>query len=88
MPLPAVITEEELLRIHSALHSECSKVELKGSTYTIFNSKFSKVRYVHVQDWKFLTQNPQKKSFYGFKAKAGSKMTWIVYPDELWSSII
>ena len=76
------LTNNQLLSIHNAMHSSNKKIELNGFTYNVLTSKYnSEVRYVFVEDWKFLTQNPHKKSFYGFKAKAGSEITWIVYPD-------
>jgi len=78
------LSEEQVLSIHNALHSKCNKIELEGSTYNLLDSKYhDKVRYVHVGEWKFLTQNPEKKSYYGFKAKAGSEITWIVYPEKI-----
>lgn len=79
---PIKLTEDNILSIHLAIHSLNSKIELQGSTYNVFSSRNSRVKYVHIEEYKFITQNPEKKSFYGHKAKAGSKITWIVYPDK------
>ena len=82
MPAPKTFTDEQLLKIHASLFSNKKKMELCGSNYNLVDSRYSKVRYVHVGEYKFLTQNPDKKSFYGFKARAGSQITWIVHPDK------
>lgn len=82
MQSPVNFTEEQLLKIHSAIHSNCRSVELNGSTYHLLDSRYSDTRYMHIGLWKFIQQNPEKKSYYGFKAKAGSQITWIVYPNK------
>ena len=76
------LTTDDLLRLHNAIHQGAnSQVELHGNTYTIQTHTVSDCKYVWVHGYKFLEQNPNKHSFYAHKAKAGSKITWIVYPD-------
>tara|TARA_R100000152_G_C6743343_1_gene167057 strand:+ start:244 stop:576 length:333 start_codon:yes stop_codon:yes gene_type:complete len=76
------LTTEALIRLHNAIHHGAnSQVELNGNIYPIHTSTMSDCKYIWVHGYKFLEQNPNKHSFYAHKAKAGSKITWIVYPN-------
>jgi len=76
------LTTDDLLRLHNAIHQGMNnKVELHGNVYSIQESSISGCKYIWAYGYKFLEQNPNKHSFYAHKAKAGSKITWIIYPD-------
>ena len=77
------LTEQDVLNIHSAMHhGENTRVVINNSTYQIHTSTRTGVKYVCINGYKLLQQNPERRSFYAFKAKAGSKIPWIVHPNK------
>lgn len=45
-----------------------------------------KVRILDIGEFRFLTQNPDKNSFWGEKAREGSEITWVIHiPTNDWT---
>lgn len=74
-------SEEEVFRIHRALHSSAQQVELGGATFPIVVSK-NGCRTLDLRGWKFMEQNIKKASKYTQRALRGEKLTWIIAPGK------
>lgn len=70
------LTNEELLHIHNFIHSNLESFLFRGRKYSIQLSKMDKLRFVIINNIKYIQQNPKNTSEHAIRAKKGEKITW------------
>ena len=69
--------QEIALKIYNAIFNGQKKVEIEGLEYKIL--KFSTgLRYVDIEDHRFIEQNQKKQSQWAKKAREGHKIMWVI----------
>jgi hypothetical protein len=65
------------LKIYEIFFKGLKKFELDGIEYKI--QKFSSgLRYMDLEGYRFIEQNPRKPSEWGKKAREGHKILWVI----------
>ena len=72
------MTESDAMKVHFAIHSGQTEIEVQGHSYAINTGKAG-CRLVHVGHHTFVEQNKNLRgSKYAQMARDGRKITWII----------
>jgi len=82
------MNNEKLLSIHKQLHdSNKTAVILDNKKYPIELSVKDKLKFVVINDIKFIQQNPDKETWHAKQASKGKKITWGIRAGKEWYSL-
>jgi len=81
-----LLTREEKVLIHEAIHSNGVHVDLPGRSGLWIQVTAGGLRFVTVGGDTYMEQNPKKTSSYAQQAREGAKITWIIRRGE-WGMI-
>ncbi|EFC38673.1 predicted protein [Naegleria gruberi] len=81
-----IVTDDDILKIHTAIHSTCTEVKINGIEFAIQMNE-SSCRFVRVDGVVYIEQNKEKKTKYAKMALEGKKLTWICHAGN-WGLII
>ncbi|UCB60807.1 MAG: hypothetical protein JSW72_01725 [Candidatus Bathyarchaeota archaeon] len=69
--------EEVTLKVYEALFQDQDAVEVDGVIHRLSETSASKIRFVKIEGYTFIEQNPRKDSKWGKLAQEGHKIMWV-----------
>jgi DNA ligase D-like protein (predicted 3'-phosphoesterase) len=69
--------EERALRVYDALFQDQDAVAIDGVLHRFNQTSASKIRFVKIEGYTFIEQNPRKDSKWGNMAQEGHKIMWV-----------
>jgi len=69
--------EEMALRVYEALFQDQDAVEIDGVVHRFSQTSASKIRFVKIEGYTFIEQNPRKDSKWGNMAQEGHRILWV-----------
>jgi len=69
--------ESMALKVYEALFQDHHAVEINGVIHRFSQTSASKIRFVKIDGYTFIEQNPQKDSKWGNMAQDGHKIMWV-----------
>lgn len=68
---------ETALKVYNTLFQNNASVEVAGIIYPFSQTSRSKTRFVKIEGYTYIEQNPQKASTWGMKAREGHNIMWV-----------
>jgi hypothetical protein len=70
--------EESAKKAYEAIFNDQKIVEIEEKRYEVRHTSKRSIRFVAVDDYTFLNQNPEKNSVWGRLARDGHKIMWVI----------
>ena len=74
--------------VAEAMFNNEKSVEVEGNTYNINVFPKSGLKYVDIDEFRFVEQNPNKNSNWAKMARAGKKIVWIFKHQSYYARVI
>ena len=68
--------EEVALRAYDAIFEDRESVEINGDVYHVERTPGAQLRFVKIDEYSFLEQNPRKGSHWAKMARQGHRILW------------
>jgi hypothetical protein len=89
---PSKISKKEIKEVskevYTALFNNQDSLVIKGTKYDIGRFPRSGLRYVDIGKYRFVEQNPNKKSVWAQMARQGDQILWVFKDNEYYARIV